>query len=51
MNTIDKIVLERIWVTEYEDSCPVREPSPPIEDSEEPLIDRLYNYPFLLYKK
>ena len=51
MNTIDKIVLERIWVTEYEDSCPVREPSPPIEDSEEPLIDRLYNYPFLLYKQ
>lgn len=51
MNTIDKIVHERIWVTEYMDTCPVPEPAPPIEDSGEPLIDRLFNYPFLLYKQ
>lgn len=51
MNTIDKIVHERIWVTEYMDTCPVPEPAPPIEDSSEPLIDRLFNYPFLLYKQ
>jgi hypothetical protein len=51
MNTIDKIVHERIWVTEYEDTCPVREP---VSTSEQPVdifTDQILNYGFLLYKQ
>lgn len=51
METIDKIVYERIWVTEYEDTCPVREPSPPIEDLNDPFTDQIFNYGFLIYKQ
>ena len=51
METIDKIVYERIWVTEYEDTCPVPVPSPPIDDSTYPVTDQIFNYGFLIYKQ
>jgi len=51
MNTIDKIVHERIWVTEYEDTCPVREPVPTSEQSIDTFTDQILNYGFLLYKQ
>jgi hypothetical protein len=51
METIDKIVHERIWVTEYEDTCPVPVPSPPIEDLNDPFTDQIFNYGFLIYKQ
>ena len=51
METIDKIVYERIWVTEYEDTCPVPVPSPPIDDPTYPVTDQLFNYGFLIYKQ
>jgi hypothetical protein len=51
METIDKIVHERIWVTEYEDNCPLRQPVPINQDVEDPFTDQILNYGFLLYKQ
>lgn len=51
METIDKIVYERIWVTEYEDTCPVRVPSKPFENSADPFMDQVLSYGFLVYKQ
>jgi len=50
MNTIDKIVHERIWVTEYYDTCPVPEPVPQAEIDTDPFTDHIFNYRFNLYK-
>ncbi|NBO22866.1 hypothetical protein EBU94_05975, partial [bacterium] len=46
METIDKIVHERIWVTEYEDTCPIPDKKPETYDPLDPS-----NYTFLLYKQ
>jgi hypothetical protein len=51
METIDKIVHERIWVTEYEDNCPLREGTIINQDVEDPFTDQILNYGFLLYKQ
>jgi hypothetical protein len=51
METIDKIVHEKIWVTEYEDNCPLREPAPINQDVEDPFTDQILNYTFHLYKQ
>jgi len=51
METIDKIVHERIWVTEYEDNCPLREGTIINQDVEDSFTDQILNYGFLLYKQ
>ncbi len=51
METIDKIVHERIWVTEYDDNCPLREGTLINQDVEDPFTDQILNYGFLLYKQ
>jgi hypothetical protein len=42
METIDKIVHERIWVTEYEDNCPLREPIPVNTTVIDPFTDQIF---------
>lgn len=51
METIDKIVYERIWVTEYEDTCPLREPATINKNDWDPDTDPILNYGFLIYKQ
>jgi hypothetical protein len=51
METIDKIVYERIWVTEYEDTCPLRERATINQNNWDPDTDPILNYGFLIYKQ
>jgi hypothetical protein len=51
METIDKIVHERIWVTEYEDTCPLREPATINQNDWDPDTDQMLNYGFHIYKQ